>query len=109
MSDNFLLIEKPLFITPSMPIIYPEVENNIFGYILKYWTYLQTLSFIMLLIASYLLLSHYSEKINRYKLIIIFTLVFIIYMTSRLDSFNIIDVSDEDENLFYYYIFPITY
>ena len=35
MSDNFLLIEKPLYITPSMPIIYPEIEDNIFGYITK--------------------------------------------------------------------------
>ena len=105
MSDNFLLIEKPLLITSSMPIIYPEVEDNIFGYIIKYWVYLHTLSFIMLLIASYLLLSHYSEKINRYKLIIILTLVFVIYMTGKLDSYNILEVSDDDENLFLYYIF----
>ena len=105
MSDNFLLIEKPLFITPSMPIIYPEVEDNIFGYITKYWTYIQTLSFIMLLIASYLLLSHYSEKINRYKLIFILTLVFIIYMTSNLDTYNILEVPNDDATLFYYYIF----
>ena len=88
-----------------MPIIYPEVEDNIFGYIIKYWVYLHTLSFIMLLIASYLLLSHYSEKINRYKLIIILTLVFVIYMTGKLDSYNILEVSDDDENLFLYYIF----
>ena len=105
MSDNFLLIEKPLLISPSMPIIYPDVENNIFGYIIKYWSYIQTLSFIMLLIASYLLLSHYTEKINRYKLIFILTLVFIIYMTSNLDTYNILEISDDDANLFYYYIF----
>ncbi|MGZ5490870.1 MAG: hypothetical protein ACXWFZ_09770 [Nitrososphaeraceae archaeon] len=105
MSDNFLLIEKPVFITPYLPIIYPEVQDNIFGYIVKYWTYLQTLSFIMLLSASYILLSHYSERINRYKLIFILTLVFIIFMTSKLDSFNILDVSDDDKNLFFYYIF----
>ena len=105
MSDNFLLIEKPLIITPSMPIIYPEVEDNLFGYVMKYWAYLHTLSFIMLLIASYLLLSHYSEKINRYKLIFILTLVFIIYMIGNLDSYNILDLSNDDENLFFYYIF----
>ena len=58
-----------------------------------------------MLIASYLLLSHYSEKINRYKLIFILTLVFIIYMTSNLDSYNILDVPIEDKNLFSYYIF----
>ena len=105
MSDNFLLIEKPLLITPSMSIIYPDVQDNIFGYITKYWVYLHTLSFIMLLIASYLLLSHYSEKINRYKLIFILTLVFIIYITGKLDSYNILEISDDDENLFFYYIF----
>ena len=105
MSDNFLLIEKPLIITPSMPIIYPEVEDNVFGYVMKYWVYLHTLSFLMLLIASYFLLSHYSEKINRYKLILILTLVFIIYMVGNLDSYNILDLSNEDENLFFYYIF----
>ena len=60
MSDNFLLIEKPLIITPSMPIIYPEVEDNVFGYVMKYWVYLNTLSILMLLIASYFLLSQYS-------------------------------------------------
>ena len=105
MSDNFLLIEKPLLITPSMPIIYPEVQDNIFGYIIKYYVYLHTISFIMLLIASYLLLSHYSEKINRYKLIFILTVVFFLYMTSNLDSYGILEISDDEENLFYYYIF----
>jgi hypothetical protein len=105
MSDNFLLIEKPLLITPSMPIIYPEVQDNIFGYIIKYYVYLHTISFIMLLIASYLLLSHYSEKINRYKLIFILTVVFLLYMTSNLDSYGILEISDDEENLFYYYIF----
>lgn len=105
MSDNFLLIEKPLLITSSMPIIYPEIEDNIFGYIIKYWVYLHTLSFIMLLIASYLLLSHYSEKINRYRLIFILILVFIIYITGKLDSYNLLEISDNDENLFSYYIF----
>jgi hypothetical protein len=88
-----------------MPIIYPEVQNNVFGYVTKYWTYFHTLSFVILLIASYLLLSHYSEKINRYKLIFLLTLVFIIYMLSKLHSFNILEISDDDENLFFYYIF----
>ena len=105
MSDNFLLIEKPLFITSSMPIIYPDVEDNIFGYITKYWSYIQTLSFIMMLIASYLLLSHYSEKTNRYKLISILIIVFIIYMASSLDAYNIINIPNDDATLFYYYIF----
>jgi hypothetical protein len=59
----------------------------------------------MLLIASYLLLSHYSEKINRYKLIFILTVVFLLYMTSNLDSYGILEISDDEENLFYYYIF----
>jgi hypothetical protein len=105
MSDNFLLIEKPLLINPSMPIIYPNVEDNIFGYIIKYWTYIETLSIVMLLIASYLLLSHYSEKINRYKLIFILVSVFIIYMASNLDTYKILEISGDDANLFYYYIF----
>jgi hypothetical protein len=105
MSDNFLLIEKPLIINPSMPIIYPDVEDNIFGYIIKYWTYIETVSIVMLLIASYLLLSHYSEKINRYKLIFILVSVFIIYMASNLDTYKILEISGDDANLFYYYIF----
>lgn len=105
MSDNFILIEKSTLINPTMPIIYPEVQNNVFGYVVKYWTYFQTLSFVILLIASYLLLSHYSEKINRYKLIFLLTLVFIIYMSGNLHSYNILKISDDDKNLFFYYIF----
>lgn len=105
MSDNFLLIEKSLLITSTMPIIYPSVEDNIFGYIIKYWIYLHTISFVLFLIASYILLLHYSEKINRYKIIFLLTLVFIIYMTGNLDSYNMLELSNEDENLFFYYIF----
>jgi hypothetical protein len=105
MSDNFLLIEKSLFIKPTMPIIYPNVEDNIFGYIIKYWIYLHTISFVLFLIASYILLLHYSEKINRYKIIFLLTLVFIIYMTGNLDSYDMLDLSNEDETLFFYYIF----
>ena len=72
MSDNLLLIEKPILITPEIPISYPDIENNIFGFFTKYTVYLHTISFILLLVASYLLLSQYSDKINKYKLIIVF-------------------------------------
>ena len=105
MSDNLLLIEKPILITPEIPISYPDIENNIFGFFTKYTVYLHTISFILLLVASYLLLSQYSDKINKYKLIIALIIVFIIYMTSTLNSFNILKIPLYDENLFYYYIF----
>jgi hypothetical protein len=105
MSDNFLLLEKPILITQEIPISYPDIENNIFGIITKYNAYLHTISFILLLVASYLLLSQYSDKINKYKLIIALIVVFIIYMTTTLNSYNILQISIYDEHLFYYYIF----
>ena len=105
MSDNLLLLDKPILLTPEIPISYPDIENNIFGFFTKYTVYLHTISFILLLVASYLLLSQYSDKINKYKLIMALIIVFIIYMTSTLNSFNILEIPLYDENLFYYYIF----
>ena len=105
MSDTFLLIEKPLLITSNMPIIYPDIDDNIFDMLTNYWSYLQTISFIMLLIASYLLLYHYTEKINKYKLIFGLVLVFIVYMSTNLNTFHIMEISIHEEDLFYYYIF----
>jgi len=105
MSDNLLLLDKPILLTPDIPISYPDIENNIFGFFTKYTVYLHTISFILLLVASYLLLSQYSDKINKYKLIMALIIVFIIYMTSTLNSFNILEIPLYDKNLFYYYIF----
>jgi hypothetical protein len=104
-SDNFLIIEKPHIVTMAMPIIYPEIEDNIFGVIVKYYVYLQTASFIILLFASYFLLSHYSERINKPKLIFSLIIVFIIFMLGYLNAFNIMEISIHEKDLFYYYVF----
>ena len=105
LSDNFLIIAKPLYITANMEITYPEIENNIFDFINNSYIFLRTASYIMMLIGTFVLLSNYSNKMQKIKLFFLLVIVFIIYFLSSLDAFQIMEISIYEKDLFFYYIF----
>ena len=105
LSDNFLIIAKPLYITANMEITYPEIENNIFDFINNSYIFLRTASYIMMLIGTFVLLSNYSNKMQKIKLFFLLVIVFIIYFFSSLDAFQIMEISIYEKDLFFYYIF----
>ena len=105
LSDNFLIIAKPSYITANMEITYPEIENNIFDFINNSYIFLRTASYIMMLIGTFVLLSNYSNKMQKIKLFFLLVIVFIIYFLSSLDAFQIMEISIYEKDLFFYYIF----
>lgn len=105
LSDNFLIIAKPSYITANMEITYPEIENNIFDFINNSYIFLRTASYIMMLIGTFVLLSNYSNKTQKIKLFFALVIVFIIYFLSSLDAFQIMEISIYEKDLFFYYIF----
>jgi hypothetical protein len=105
LSDNFLIIAKPLSINANLEITYPEIENNIFDLINNYYIFIRTASYVMMLMGTFVLLSYYSNKTQKIKLLCALVIVFIIYFLSSLDAFQIMEISIYDEELFVYYIF----
>jgi hypothetical protein len=105
LSDNFLIIAKPLSINANLEITYPEIENNIFDLINNSYIFLRTASYVMMLMGTFVLLSYYSNKTQKIKLLCALVIVFIIYFLSSLDAFQIMEISIYDEELFVYYIF----
>ena len=105
LSDNFLIFAKPPSINDRLEITYPEIENNIFDLITNSYVFLRTASYVMMLLGTFVLLSYYSNKTQKIKLFFALVVVFIIYFFSSLDSFQIMEISLYDEDLFFYYIF----
>ena len=105
LSDNFLIIAKPLSINANLEITYPEIENNIFDIINNSYIFLRTASYVMMLMGTFVLLSYYSNKTQKIKLLCALVIVFILYFLSSLDAFQIMEISIYDEELFVYYIF----
>ncbi len=105
LSDNFLIIAKPLSINANLEITYPEIENNIFDIINNSYIFLRTASYVMMLMGTFVLLSYYSNKTQKFKLLCALVIVFIIYFLSSLDAFQIMEISIYDEELIVYYIF----
>ena len=101
----YLLSQKEQVITPASKV---ESRNFPVGSFLdiffSYFSYVDYASFLLTLIASALLLYHYSKKTKRPKIILIIALPIFSYTATILDSLNIYD-TNTNPNLFSYYIF----
>ena len=62
-------------------------------------------SYVMMLLGTFVLLSYYSNKTQKIKLLCALVIVFIIYFLSTIDAFQIVEISLYDKELFFYYIF----
>lgn len=101
----YLLSQKDQVITPASKIEYRNFpEGSFLNIFFSYYSYVDYASFLLTLIASALLLYHYSKKIKKPKIILIIALPIFGYTATILDSLNIYD-TDTNPNLFSYYIF----
>jgi hypothetical protein len=101
----YLLSQKDQAITPASKIEYRNFpEGSFLNIFFSYYSYVDYASFLLTLMASALLLYHYSKKTKRPKIILIIALPIFGYTATILDSLNIYD-TDTNPNLFSYYIF----
>jgi hypothetical protein len=101
----YILSQKDQVITPASKIEYAIFpEGSFLNIFFSYYAYVDYASFLLTLIASALLLYHYSKKTKRPKIILIIALPIFSYTATILDSLNIYD-TDTNPNLFSYYIF----
>ena len=101
----YLLSQKDQVITPASKIEFRNFpEGSFLNIFFSYYSYVDYASFLLTLIASALLLYHYSKKTKSPKIILIIALPIFSYTATILDSLNIYD-TDTNPNLFSYYIF----
>ena len=101
----YLLSQKDQVITPASKIEFRNFpEGSFLNIFFSYYAYVDYASFLLTLIASALLLYHYSKKTKSPKIILIIALPIFSYTATILDSLNIYD-TDTNPNLFSYYIF----
>ena len=104
-SENLLLLNKPLFINPSMEVIFPILDDDPFEIFYASYTYLVALSLILFLAGSYILLNNYIPKAFRPKLIFYLSLSFILFLLANLETFQMIETPNAEQSLMFYYIF----
>jgi hypothetical protein len=103
--SGYLLSQKDEIITPASKVHFPNFpEGSFLNIFFSSYQYVDYSSFLLILIASALLLYHYSKKTKTPKMIIIIALPILGYTATILDALNIYD-TDTNPNLFYYYIF----
>jgi hypothetical protein len=105
LGDSYLLSQKEGLIYPTSEVkFYDFPEGSFFNRFYDYYHIVNYASFFLTLIASALLLYHYSKKTNKPKIILIMFLPLLAYTSSILDTLNIYD-TDTSPDLFSYYIF----
>jgi hypothetical protein len=101
----YLLSLKDQVITPASKIEHRNFpEGSFLNIFFSYYSYVDYASFLLTMVASALLLYHYSKKSKRPKIILIIALPIFGYTATILDSLNIYD-TDTNPNFFDYYIF----
>ena len=101
----YLLSQKDQFILPTSEVKFSDFpEGSFFDIFFSFYRYIDYSSFLLMLIASAILLYHYSKKTSNPKIILIIALPILGYTSSILDALNIYD-SDTNPDLFYYYIY----
>jgi len=103
--SGYILSQKDEIITPASKVHFANFpEGSFLNIFFSSYQYVDYSSFLLILIASALLLYHYSKKTKTPKMIIIIALPILGYTATILDALNIYD-TDTNPNLFYYYIF----
>ena len=101
----YLLFQKDQMIMPTSQVKFSDFpEGSFFDIFFSFYRYFDYASFVLTLIASAILLYHYTKKTSNPKIILIIALPILGYTSSILDALNIYD-SDTNPDLFYYYIY----
>lgn len=103
--SEYLLSQQDQMITPQTKVEYANFpEGSILNTFFSYYRYIDYSSFLLTLLASALLLYHYSKKTNAPVMTLIIALPILGYTATILDALNIYD-TDSNPNLVSYYIF----
>ena len=103
--SGYLLWQKDDIITPASEVHFRNFpKGSLLDIFFSSYSYVDYSSFLLTLVASALLLYHYSKKARTPKMIIIIALPILGYTATILDALNIYDTSTNPD-LFYYYIF----
>jgi hypothetical protein len=105
LGSAYLLSQKDQVITPTSEVEFTNFpEGTFYSIFFSFYRYIDYSSFLLTLIASALLLYHYSKKTNTPKIILIIALPILSYTSTILDALNIYD-TDTSPDLFSYYIY----
>lgn len=105
LGSEYLLSQKEQIITPISEVKFSNFpEGSFYNIFFSFYRYFDYSSFLLTLIASALLLYHYTKKTNTPKMIIILALPILSYTSTILDALNIYD-TDTNPDLFSYYIY----
>jgi hypothetical protein len=103
--SEYLLSQQDQMITPQTKVEYANFpEGSVLNTFFAYYRYIDYSSFLFTLLASALLLYHYSKKTNAPLMTLIIALPILGYTATILDALNIYD-TDSNPNLVSYYIF----
>jgi hypothetical protein len=103
--SGYLLWQKDDIITPASEVHFRNFpEGSLLDIFFSSYSYVDYSSFLLTLVASALLLYHFSKKARTPKMIIIIALPILGYTATILDALNIYDTATNPD-LFYYYIF----
>lgn len=101
----YLLSDKDVVIRPDTDVKYANFpEGSVFNLFFSYYRYIDYASFLLTLVASALLLHHYSKKTNAPQMTLIIVLPIMGYTATILDALNIYD-TDSSPDLYGLYIF----
>jgi len=101
----YLLSQKDQLIMPTSEVKFSDFpDGSFFDIFFSFYRYIDYSSFLLMLIASAILLYHYTKKTSNPKLILIIALPILGYTSSILDALHIVS-ADTNPNLFYYYIY----
>lgn len=101
----YLLSQKDQWITPTSEVKFSDFpDGTFFDIFFSFYRYIDYSSFLLVLIASAILLYHYSKKTSNPKIVLIIALPILGYTSSILDALHIVS-ADTNPNLFYYYIY----
>lgn len=101
----YLLSQKDQWITPTSEVKFSDFpDGSFFDVFFSFYRYIDYSSFLLVLIASAILLYHYSKKTSNPKIVLIIALPILGYTSSILDALHILS-ADTNPNLFYYYIY----
>jgi len=101
----YLLSQKDQLIMPTSEVKFSDFpDGSFFDIFFSFYRYIDYSSFLLMLIASAILLYHYTKKTSNPKLILIIALPILGYTSSILDALHILS-ADTNPNLFYYYIY----
>ncbi|HKQ22102.1 MAG TPA: hypothetical protein VJS91_08695 [Nitrososphaeraceae archaeon] len=101
----YLLSQKDQLIMPTSEVKFSDFpDGSFFDIFFSFYRYIDYSSFLLTLIASAILLYHYSKKTSNPKIILLIALPILGYTSSILDALHILS-ADTNPSLFYYYIY----